>query len=66
MAIIRANSAVAQSAAVEYRRFALEIERVRRNTKLFRQGLVDLGDVSPDPERIQARLSREAAHESWP
>ncbi|WBA44285.1 S8 family serine peptidase [Hymenobacter canadensis] len=65
MAVIRPNWAVVQSAADEYKLFALEIDRIRRNTKLFRQGLIPLEDVSPDPARIQARLDRETAHEDW-
>ena len=65
MAIIRSNWAATQSAAAEYQRFAAEIDRVRRNTKLFRKGLISLDEVSPDPARVQARMDRETAHEMW-
>ncbi|HEX8349976.1 MAG TPA: trypsin-like peptidase domain-containing protein, partial [Hymenobacter sp.] len=65
MAEIRSSWAAAQSAAEEYARFASEIERVRQNTKLFKQGLLPIEAVSPSPARMQARLNREIAHEQW-
>lgn len=65
MATIYSNWAVTQSAAAEYQRFSQEIDQIRRNTKLFRRGLVPLDAVSPDPARVRARLNRETAHEAW-
>ncbi len=65
MADIHANWTAARSAAAEYQRFAVEIDRIRRNAKLYRKGLLGLGAVVPDAERAQARLVREAAHEAW-
>lgn len=65
MAELRSSWAAAQSAADEYARFAMEIERIRRDTKLFKQGLIPLEAVSPSPARVQARLKREIAHEQW-
>ncbi|RYY15327.1 MAG: serine protease, partial [Cytophagaceae bacterium] len=65
MADIQANWTTARSAAAEYKRFAAEIDCIRRNAKLFRQGLLALDSVAPDPERVQARLDRETAHEMW-
>ncbi|MBC6611901.1 S8 family serine peptidase [Hymenobacter sp. BT507] len=65
MAIIRSSWAIAQSAAAEYQRFAPEIDQVRHMARLHRQGLASLEEVSPDPARLRARLSREIAHEAW-
>jgi subtilisin family serine protease len=65
MAAIQANWTVARAAAAEYQRFALEIDRIKRNAKLFRKGLLDLENVVPDAGRVQARLGRETAHEAW-
>ncbi len=45
--------------ADHYAQFATEIERIEGDIDLFRQGLKLLTDISPDPERVQARLERE-------
>lgn len=59
MAITTSEWKAAKLAAKEYQHFATEIEKIRKDIKLFRQGLKNLIDISPDHQRVEARLARE-------
>ncbi|SMB93383.1 peptidase S8 and S53 subtilisin kexin sedolisin [Hymenobacter roseosalivarius DSM 11622] len=60
MAISRLEWAATRQAASDYTRFAKEIEHIEQGINLFKQGLKDLTTISPNPQRVQARLRREA------
>ncbi|GGK71653.1 S8 family serine peptidase [Rufibacter glacialis] len=50
---------VIQQAADQYQNYASQIERVRQDIVLVKQGTKDITEISPDPNRVKARISRE-------